>query len=91
MAEPSIDERVDSSPELRRCQPLARRMSSTLGRVEIGGLAVGQTAKPGVGYLALRTGATMVPVACSGIADDTRVGRARGLTAGTRATEHARD
>ena len=159
MAEPTIDERVAGSPELRRRQALARRIFHSLGRVQIQGLGVvptsgpvlfavnhrsmldgplifgsvqrpvsclvkteaftprlgpllrssGQipvrrdvvdagavrlclrilcaggvvgifpegtrghgrveTARPGVGYLALRTGATVIPVACAGTAE----------------------
>ena len=159
MAEPGIAERVCGSPGLRRRQALARRISTSLGLVEIHGLenvastgpvlfavnhrslldgpllfgfvtrpvnclvkseaftprlgtllrssgqipvrrdvvdaravrlclrilraggAVGifpegtrghgrvETAKPGVGYLALRTGATVIPVACAGTSE----------------------
>jgi len=159
MTEPTIDERVGGSLELRRRQALGRRITQALGRVEIHGLSVvpatgpvlfavnhrslldgvlvfgavqrpvsclvkseaftprvgpllrraGQiavrrevvdpgavrscvlilraggvvaifpegtrghgrveTAKPGVGYLALRTGATVIPVACAGTAE----------------------
>jgi 1-acyl-sn-glycerol-3-phosphate acyltransferase len=159
VAEPTLAQRVHGSPQLRRRQALARRISAGLGRVEIRGLGavpptgpvllavnhrsmldgpllfgylsrpvnclvkaeaftpaltrllrssgqipvrrdivdaaavrmclrilraggiVGifpegtrgrglvETAKPGVGYLALRTGAVVVPVACSGTAE----------------------
>jgi 1-acyl-sn-glycerol-3-phosphate acyltransferase len=158
VAEPGIVERVSGSAPLRRRQALARRVSTALGRVEIGGLGsipsagpvllagnhrslldgpllfgavrrpvsflvkseaftpllaallrscgqipvrrdiadaravrvalrilraggvvgifpegarghgLAETAKPGVGYLALRAGATVVPVACAGTA-----------------------